>query len=59
MAAANRTLSCLWKLAGDACTIPFHFDEVWFPIIVPSDLHQESEENKSCGKTELLAYGSK
>lgn len=59
VAASNNSLSCLWKLAGDACTIPYNFDDAWLPIIVPADLHQHSEENISCEKRELLAFGSK
>ncbi|GIY36108.1 hypothetical protein CDAR_101631 [Caerostris darwini] len=53
-------LSCLWKLAGDACSIPFSFDDEWFPINVPSELHQNPEnESIVCNKSQLVAFGSK
>ncbi|PRD33914.1 UNVERIFIED_CONTAM: Tetratricopeptide repeat protein 37 [Trichonephila clavipes] len=59
-AESKHGLSCLWKLAGDACSIPFNFDDAWFPLIVPPELHQDAEKQPvSCNKSQLLAYGSR
>ncbi|XP_055938713.1 SKI3 subunit of superkiller complex protein-like [Argiope bruennichi] len=59
-AGSKHGLSSLWKLAGDACSIPFGLDDEWFPITVPYELHQETEkETVSCNKSQLLTFGSK
>lgn len=53
-------LSCLWKLAGDACTLPFHLEDNAFPITVPGKLNIgcSSEEDIFC-KRKLLEFGAK
>lgn len=60
VAASKPGLACLWKLAGDASTLPFHLDDRWFPLTVPSALHQHSDkEDIICNKSELLCFGTK
>ncbi|KFM77324.1 Tetratricopeptide repeat protein 37, partial [Stegodyphus mimosarum] len=61
VAASNSRLACLWKLAGDACTLSFNFDDKWFPLSIPPELHQKAEECDAltCSKSEVLQFGSK
>nr|XP_042895616.1 tetratricopeptide repeat protein 37 isoform X2 [Parasteatoda tepidariorum] len=61
VAKTNNGLSCLWKLAGDACTIPYHLNEKWFPFNVPVELVQDSKicESVSCDKLQILSFGAR
>ncbi|KAG8187841.1 hypothetical protein JTE90_001215 [Oedothorax gibbosus] len=60
VAASKPGLACLWKLAGDASTLPFHLDDCYFPFTIPFELHQQSDkQDLVCNKSEFLCFGSK